>query len=67
MGLGAGAFRGAVTACVTALVLALSAMPASAGTANGGLPHASRHNPLKGIRWGVYEGSIDGWGTPESR
>jgi endoglucanase len=59
VGLGAGVCRAVVTACVVALTLALTAMPASAGTANSGLPHASRHDPLKGITWGVYQGSID--------
>jgi endoglucanase len=56
---GAGVCRSVVTASVVALALALCAMPAWAGTANSGLPHASRQNPLKGITWGAYQGSID--------
>jgi hypothetical protein len=41
-------------------VLVLGVAPAWAGTANGGLRHAPRGNPLAGMTWGVYEGPIDG-------
>jgi hypothetical protein len=34
--------------------------PALAGTANAGAPGAWRSNPLGGIRWGHYTGTIDG-------
>jgi endoglucanase len=40
--------------------LALTAPVASAGTANAGLPGASRTNPLAGMTWGHYTGTIDG-------
>jgi len=40
------------------LGLRLGPATASAGVANGGLPHASRSNPLTGMRWGVYTGSF---------
>lgn len=38
------------------------AVPASswAGTANAGLPGASKTNPLAGMQWGIYKGPIDG-------
>jgi endoglucanase len=41
-------------------VVVLSASPALAGTANSGLPGASRSNPLAGMAWGHYTGTIDG-------
>ena len=41
------------------VLLSVTAMPAYAGTANGGLPGASRSNPLAGMRWGVFSGSAD--------
>ncbi|MEA2210644.1 MAG: endoglucanase [Solirubrobacteraceae bacterium] len=41
-------------------LFALLAGPARAGTANAGLPGATRANPLGGMRWGVYTGPIDG-------
>src|SRR5437016_6438444 len=41
------------------LVLSLASSSASAGVANSGLPHASRSNPLAGMRWGVYTGPFD--------
>jgi endoglucanase len=40
--------------------LALWASGARAGTANAGLPGASASNPLAGMGWGHYTGSIDG-------
>jgi hypothetical protein len=48
-----------------ALLVAMSALfagvgPAWAGTANGGLRKAPRGNPLAGMRWGIYQGPIDG-------
>jgi len=41
--------------------VALSLIPAAAqaGTANAGIPHASRTNPLAGLPWGVYTGPYD--------
>ncbi len=39
-----------------ALALSVVVSTARAGVANGGLPHASRSNPLAGMQWGVYEG-----------
>jgi endoglucanase len=44
---------------VAMLPLAAGVAPAWAGTANGGLSKAPRNNPLAGMRWGTYEGSID--------
>jgi endoglucanase len=38
----------------------LLAGSARAGTADAGLPGATRANPLGGMQWGVYTGSIDG-------
>jgi endoglucanase len=45
---------------ITLALAALAAPDALAGTANAGLPHASRTNPLAGMPWGVYRGSTDG-------
>ena len=41
-----------------AMVLGAGVLSANAlaGVANAGLPHASRSNPLTGMRWGVYTG-----------
>ena len=44
----------AVTFSFASLVLAGSAR---AGTANGGVPGASRSNPLAGLPWGAYTGT----------
>lgn len=38
------------------LVAGVLAPSARAGVANRGLPHASRSNPLAGMKWGVYTG-----------
>ena len=48
-----------VLSLALALVLAAST-PAWAGTANAGLPGASRSNPLAGMTWGHYTGTMDG-------
>jgi endoglucanase len=45
-----------VLACV---MLGLSATHADAGTANAGLPGASRSDPVTGMRWGIYTGTAD--------
>jgi endoglucanase len=45
---------------VAVVVLLAGAAPAWAGTANSGLRGAPRGNPLAGMRWGDYQGSIDG-------
>jgi endoglucanase len=42
------------------VVLVFGATPAWAGTANRGLPHARKGNPLVGMKWGIYQGPIDG-------
>ena len=56
-----GPVRAGLTLLVVAVVtLAVTAVPAWAGVANGGLRGAPRGNPLAGMRWGVYEGPIDG-------
>ena len=49
--------RGALTLLVLGFLGAAS--PALAGTANRGVPGASRGNPLAGLHWGVYTGSAD--------
>ena len=45
-------------------LLCLCALPASASAAgnfaNSGLPHASHTDPLAGMKWGIYRGSLDG-------
>ena len=46
-----------VAACA---ILAVVASTARAGTANAGLPGASRTNPLAGMTWGHYTGTADG-------
>lgn len=48
--------RAAMTLSVLCLALGVLAPSAHAGVANRGLPHASRSNPLAGMRWGVYRG-----------
>ena len=55
--------RAAVRRCLVAMVtlllcLSAGASTALAGVANGGLPHASRSNPLAGMPWGVYRGQF---------
>jgi len=45
---------------LAAVVLLASSDAAWAGTANAGLRHAPKGNPLAGIRWGVYQGPSDG-------
>lgn len=55
-----GVSRAGTALVVVALVLVAGAAPAWAGTANGGLGKARGGNPLAGVRWGVYEGPIDG-------
>jgi endoglucanase len=45
--------------CALVAAAATPAATARAGTANGGLPHAARHNPLRGMTWGIYRGPID--------
>lgn len=47
---------GATVACLALI----SAAPASAGPANGGIPGAPVSNPLAGLPWGIYTGPIDG-------
>ncbi len=45
-----------------ALILSLVAVcagPARAGVVNAGLPGASGHDPLAGLRWGDYSGPLD--------
>jgi len=49
---------GLISALTVALVLSVAVPPALAGVANKGLPHASRTNPLAGMKWGVYTGSF---------
>lgn len=51
---------GAALMLAPAAALMLTPAATLAGTANAGLPGASRANPLAGIRWGVYTGTIDG-------
>jgi endoglucanase len=46
-----------LAACVA---LALSATSAWAGAANSGLAGANRSNPLAGMTWGHYTGTLDG-------
>jgi endoglucanase len=41
---------------VLCLLASLPCSTALAGVANRGLPHASRSNPLAGMKWGVYKG-----------
>ena len=51
--------RGLKVGLIVLLALVADGAPAWAGTANGGLPGASRHDPLAGMTWGTYEGPID--------
>jgi hypothetical protein len=59
-----GWFRGAVRLAgrAAATTAVLATIPASSwgGTANAGLPGASKTNPLAGMQWGIYHGPIDG-------
>jgi endoglucanase len=59
-----GASRCRIPAGLVGMIVAcgvwFGAGPAWAGTANAGLPHASAHNPLGGMTWGIYTGPIDG-------
>ena len=48
-----------VAVLATFALAGLTAGSALAGVANGGVPGASRSNPLAGIPWGVYTGSAD--------
>jgi endoglucanase len=52
--------RGALTLLAACVALTLSSAPAFAGTANAGLTGASRTNPLAGLAWGHYTGTMDG-------
>lgn len=55
--------NGARCLAVCAVFYAVSALvPAGAvaGVANGGIPGAPSSNPLAGMPWGIYRGSIDG-------
>jgi endoglucanase len=56
--------RVTIAACVllaaAVATLALGAPRATAGVANRGVPGAWRTNPLAGIHWGHYTGTIDG-------
>jgi hypothetical protein len=55
-----GASRAGVALAWAVVALVVGVAPAWAGTANGGLRHVPRGNPLGGMSWGVYEGPIDG-------
>jgi endoglucanase len=55
-----GAGRAGIGLLTAMLALVAGVGPAWAGTANAGLRKASRSNPLVGMRWGVYQGPIDG-------
>jgi endoglucanase len=50
---------------VMGMAFGLLASSARAGVANRGLPHASRSNPLAGMKWGVYTGPFDNSIYPE--
>lgn len=52
--------RGLRVGLTVLLVLVVGVAPAWAGTANGGLRRSPGGNPLAGMRWGFYEGPIDG-------
>src|SRR5450755_1496741 len=52
--------RGVKVGLIVLLALMAGVAPAWAGTANGGLRRAPGGNPLAGMRWGIYEGPIDG-------
>lgn len=54
-----GPFRLLISCLVACALLGTIPGGAAAGTANQGLPGASRSNPLAGMRWGVYSGSAD--------
>jgi endoglucanase len=55
-----GVGRVGVALLIAALAVVAGVAPAWAGTANGGLRKVPRDNPLAGMRWGAYEGPIDG-------
>lgn len=55
-----GAARPTAIALLAVTILALCAAPSWAGAANGGLPGASRSDPLAGMTWGHYTGTADG-------
>jgi endoglucanase len=55
-----GVGRVGVALLIAALAVVAGVAPAWAGTANGGLRTVPRDNPLAGMRWGAYEGPIDG-------
>jgi endoglucanase len=48
--------RWLIATVTVGLALSVASSSAIAGVANAGLPHASRSNPLAGMRWGVYKG-----------
>ena len=52
--------RWATSVLLAAVFLAICAAPSWAGSANGGLPGAWRSNPLAGMTWGHYTGTMDG-------
>jgi endoglucanase len=52
--------RAVATLLIAVLAMVAAVAPAWAGTANGDLGKAPGGNPLAGIRWGVYQGPIDG-------
>jgi endoglucanase len=56
----AGCRRAISTLLAACAMLAASAAPALAGTANAGLPGASPTDPLAGMAWGHYTGTMDG-------
>jgi endoglucanase len=55
-----GARRAGRVLLMALVALVVGVASAWAGTANGGLGHATTGNPLGGMKWGVYEGPIDG-------
>jgi hypothetical protein len=55
-----GVARASAAPLIAMLALFAGVGPAWAGTANRGLRGAPRGNPLAGMRWGIYEGPVDG-------
>ena len=55
-----GVIRGAAALLIATLAPGAGVAPAWAGTANAGLDKARGGNPLAGMKWGIYEGPIDG-------
>jgi hypothetical protein len=53
-----GVCRAGFAVLIATLALIAGAVPAWAGSANGGL-HTHHSNPLAGLRWGTYRGPID--------